>query len=596
MVGSYAGTREYIQLTLTETGPRGHQTEFSVGGAFSRGFSFSQAIENRANGTYTYSLQGCYLKPLPEIKAEEEVCESVGNSLMVTVNGPTPDSVAAQLDDTWEARVGDLDGDGLKDLYLKRTSAAVGGGLLRDVILEQAVGGGFTAVDAPPGSTDAATASTWSLTTAVDVVLNDINLDGFVDILLRGLSSAVGGGALDRMVYAPGRSRPQVVLNAVDDTVTNFLGEVSDWTRDPGYFTKKVTTVSASRVTWRRTCLDDGDGYPDLDDVCYSAPVVTFYSVTVPTNLSAAARAFAGLFDVIDGRIDPDIALGSSAARSLGAILEGVLGARVLNGQLEMACSGSFDYDTVIDIPCNDERLIGRLLLHHGTVLKQFEEEYDPTAQRPETPVGYQRDMTEGEKTLAKSQGLDTITLSRVRIEHVPESLVLEDLKHLEEEEVRRMWYVDDTKVHEYTTFVPEHVAGTNDGSHFMDDFTTEDGHLRQSILIHELVHLHQNSDPKWKYDATVDPVKDAGIRAYGYRTRGGDLEHDDFSHFSKEEQAEIMQDRHLLKNGTSSGILNCREPAQTDPYYPCNVHPTKTIQQMYDELDGLANIPEDMD
>ena len=138
------------------------------------------------NGVYTYRLTGCYHERTYIGAAREwefvRICEPVGDPLAVTVTGPEPDPVARQLADTWQARVGDLGGDGRKDLHLKRTSASAGGGLLSDVILRQTPDGGFEAVPAPPGSANAGRAAPWPVAAAVDLVAGDINLDGFADI------------------------------------------------------------------------------------------------------------------------------------------------------------------------------------------------------------------------------------------------------------------------------------------------------------------------------------------------------------------------------------------------------------------------------
>ena len=128
---------------------------------------------------------------------------------------------------------------------------------------------------------------------------------------------------------------------------------------------------------------------------------------------------------------------GASRPRTCERILEDLLGVEVLNGQLEMACTGSFPYDANTDIPCDDKMMIGRILLHHGTILRQFSEDYDPKADREATPTGYQRDLKDEERALAASQGLDTIDLSRVRIEHSPEALMRCDLDFLGEDALR---------------------------------------------------------------------------------------------------------------------------------------------------------------
>ncbi len=364
--GSYGGTRSYVSLTLTETGPAGHTQAYAQSSG-----RFSQAIANRANGSYTYTLTGCYLKQVPGLQEVNDVCERIGDPLTVTIAGPAPDSVAAQLDDTWEARVGDIDGNALKDVYLKRTSEAAGGGLLPDVLLRQAAGGVISVEPAPPGSTNASTAATWAVNTALDVVLNDIDMDGFVDILLRGMHAAVGASGAtatatvpDQIVYAPGR-RPDVVLNAVDDDVKNFLSEVDGWFRDPTYFATRVREETATIVRYRTQCLSDlGSGYgDDLDDVCFRIPIVDTLTIQVPTNLSAEARTFAGQFDMDEGRIDPDVTPGSSSAITLSRTLKRVFGVEILGGRLENTCTGSFTYEDRLDLPCGRPDLIGRTIL-----------------------------------------------------------------------------------------------------------------------------------------------------------------------------------------------------------------------------------------
>ena len=65
----------------------------------------------------------------------------------------------------------------------------------------------FAFTVAPDSVAGPSSPSGWSTVTSVDLVLNDINLDGFVDILVRGLGGSGGpiAGALDQIVYAPGQ-------------------------------------------------------------------------------------------------------------------------------------------------------------------------------------------------------------------------------------------------------------------------------------------------------------------------------------------------------------------------------------------------------
>ena len=231
VAGAYAGSRTYFRLTLLETGPWGHSRVWHPAS-----LPFTQPMTNRVNGAYTYVLAGCYRDTTAILNTAYQVCEQIGDALTVTVAGSETDPVATQLADTYEVRTGHLDDDTLTDLYVRRTSTAAGGGLFQDVILQQAAGGEFTLVAAAPGSANGTKASTeWAVTEAVEVVLNDINPDGFVDVLLRGLDGVVTG-ASDRMLYAAGRQGgPPSNQKTVDDDLKNFLTEVEAWARNPNY-------------------------------------------------------------------------------------------------------------------------------------------------------------------------------------------------------------------------------------------------------------------------------------------------------------------------------------------------------------------------
>ena len=431
VAGAYSGSRTYYTLTLLETGPWGHSRVWHPAS-----LPFTQPMTNRVNGAYTYVLAGCYRDTTAILNTAYQVCEQIGDALTVTVAGSETDPVATQLADTYEVRTGHLDDDTLMDLYVRRTSTAAGGGLFQDIILQQAAGGEFTLVAAPPGSANGTKASTeWAVTEAVEVVLNDINLDGFVDVLLRGLDGVVAG-ASDRIVYAPGRQGGTPSnQKTVDDELKNFLTEVEAWARNPNFFAEHVTTETVYSHVPTTSCF----GIPgtDLDrrnlpswvitvgvtfTFCISSTAPASGTREVPTNESPEARGFAGQFQVMDGRINPSVAPGSAAARSISRLLSTVLGSNIMNGQLDSVCVGSLHYDADTDIPCDNPRNIGLILLHHGTRGAQAVEGYNPKSERTATPVGRQRDLTAAEVDLAEDQGLDTIDLSRIVIEHAPKS------------------------------------------------------------------------------------------------------------------------------------------------------------------------------
>ncbi len=206
----------------------------------------------------------------------------------MTVNGPAPDSLGTQISYTFQVRVNNSLPSAATAIFIDRTSPATGAGVFQDIVLQKS-GNAFELV--APSSVAATPPGSWPTTSTVDIVLNDINLDGFVDILVRGLSGAIGG-AVDRIVYAPGRrGGAKGKLRAVDSTLTNFLSEVSGWTRNPRYFANATRRVAETVYGPVRVCWDDRVVSENLERYCgwVIGPVGTG-TVTRHTNSSPEAR------------------------------------------------------------------------------------------------------------------------------------------------------------------------------------------------------------------------------------------------------------------------------------------------------------------
>ncbi len=334
----------------------------------------SKQFVAKPDGTYSYRMRGCRTEYDRDINAPSYRCIDLGNALTVTVDGPVPDSVAKQLRYTYTAHVGDFDGNNHTDLLIKRTSAGVGAGIFQTVILSQESKGKF-ALEAP-SETGILTASAFPVASGVDLVVGDFNLDGFVDVLLRGLGSAITG-ELDRIVYAPGGKTGghPTKLKTVDTAFKKFLTQVNAWIDDPRYFDKNavsVTSVQTSGFTIVYHCMDDESSnvyytdYPcpfnhtELDKVY--EPFTNVVTVISYGNFNGDALKFSRQFSLVDGRINPDVTLGSQAARNLSGIFEDVLGVEFFNGNLEQACSGTLSYDADSSLPCDSPTRIGRIL------------------------------------------------------------------------------------------------------------------------------------------------------------------------------------------------------------------------------------------
>ncbi len=143
---------------------------------------------------------------------------------------PTVDELPDQLGYEYEVRF-----NGYQDIFVKRvTSADENNGTIDALILRSGSGGALT----PLTSTAAqiAAASNWAIAD-VDIVVDDINIDGFVDLSIRRLAGLIAG-ATDQIVFAPGEilnSTPSGVA-AIDQNMIDFANDMVNYYVDPNYF------------------------------------------------------------------------------------------------------------------------------------------------------------------------------------------------------------------------------------------------------------------------------------------------------------------------------------------------------------------------
>jgi hypothetical protein len=184
-------------------------------------------------GQYTYRLarlMRVYAYYLIEYSAEVTV--------NVTPTAPTVDPLLIQRSYQYQTRVGDIDYDGRRDLFIQRVAGGVANnGVLDNVIVQQtSTPGQYLLV--PPSPAQAATAATWPVSSA-QVAVEDINVDGFVDVTVKGVANALGvAGARNLIVYSPGQVFNKVPkgIRVVDDGLLKFVGNMLDYQVDPNYF------------------------------------------------------------------------------------------------------------------------------------------------------------------------------------------------------------------------------------------------------------------------------------------------------------------------------------------------------------------------
>ena len=231
--------------------------ERTDGGGWAYVGQSSVAFAGKPNGNYYYRV-GNYLGGYYYGWIE------YGAEITVTV-GPTasPEPLSTQLLYRYDTRYGDGNGDGLTDLFVRRVAGgAAGNGAIDTVMLLQSGGGRFTSV--VPSAAQAAVASGWPQA-AVQVVLQDFNVDGFADLLIKGIGNTIGG-ALNEIVYAPGRAGALQPLGvrAVDAGLKRFAANSRDYFADSNYFAQNAPIgVVVVPVTYY-ICFPGGYGYDYL--------------------------------------------------------------------------------------------------------------------------------------------------------------------------------------------------------------------------------------------------------------------------------------------------------------------------------------------
>ena len=168
-------------------------------------------------------------------------CRHVSKPISVTVlPGPSIplDTHEVQQQYQFETRVGDINYDGRKDIYIRRLSGNANNGVLSQTILVQNSNLTFKIHNA--SSSQLTKAKSWSKVN-ITVALGDFNLDGYIDVFLKGVSSAISG-AKDQLVFSKGiqyNGKAQAVTT-IDDNFKKTFSSVANWIVDKNYFKNNI--------------------------------------------------------------------------------------------------------------------------------------------------------------------------------------------------------------------------------------------------------------------------------------------------------------------------------------------------------------------
>lgn len=284
---------------------------------------------------------------------------------------------AEGFDRSYKLYVGDIDADGRTDIYVnwqpQLTIIAVDDLVVpiprqpRGVgrfVLQQNASGGFGILSSLTPAQANAVASWPELASSVARIIEDFNADGYMDLRLRNLSSAISGVA-DQIVYAAtSRNAAPFLVRSIDAALVKFATEVYGYVTDAQYFANhaaRVTVPSGTYTTyigyifepypqyWAAACVfytqcqyrfgNINDPFADPNDTDGIQNVWHWWGVQIVTGntwldysvFHPRAMGFAAVIKpVIEGT--QDITAGSSIEQRIKSDLLAVLGTAVYGG------------------------------------------------------------------------------------------------------------------------------------------------------------------------------------------------------------------------------------------------------------------------
>lgn len=426
---------------------------------------------------------------------------------------PTVDSLEIQLQYEYITRIGDINGDGLEDIFIDRTTEAdAGNGSLDTVLLTQDSGGMFqTSI---PSSAQFSTASSWSAAN-INLSIGDYNLDGFVDIFLRELQNEVFG-ALSQIIFAPGQifqTAPKGIASLDSDT-TQFLAEFRSWAETPTYFDDNAIWVEYwhTETEWDCGWFYWGD---QLEYECTSYTVWVDDSYWSYDHFNQNALQFALEFGGTN--YDMPLPAGSSKAAAIEAIFEAIFGVDVFGGILSSGGIGGWEIEIGVDN--DDDR--GRVLIWQ--IFEISEETADPNDWRF---------LTWAEKELVLDNGIQIPGVDGTRLYNKGYKLVSFLTLGVMSDQV----IAPNGNVYIPT---PNNAWGT--GFPWSADYTLET-YMVEAQFLHELFHVYQHNSKGLN-----------ALKMFKWRTENASYYYDyvegkDFEEYGMEQQATMVMDRYLLR------------------------------------------------
>ena len=481
-------------------------------------------FSNKPEGIYYYrGVTIDFYSGFPQFYYSSEISVNVYSGPPIEVDG-----IWDQKDYIYQVRKGDINGDGKLDLFVNRTSGGnANNGVLNATILQQQADKTFLAIAATPAQLS--TAASWA-TATIEVVLSDFNMDGYVDLILKGISSHIAG-ANNQMVFSKGQlfSGQASSVRDIDDDFVKTFSSITHWLGDSNYFENNIITVTGYTYVLTYGCQYDW---------FYGEYICGFYYVLVPYTVtgydsSLISQDALDLRDALEdvtqaGEFVLDAL--SNPAKAVADILESILGETILGGVLRNGGILQIEIDAGLTIgsPHLDDT--------RGLVVRAQLAEVGE-----ETGSFNSRFLTPGEIAMAVSNGLIISDFSSVEV-------------------FRRGINGIKVGVSRGNIYIPNNNAINFPWSEDYSILSASISSLEQAVFVHELVHVYQQRALGWD-NLRVGFEADRAGSDYCYAPL---TPMQPYSDYNQEEQAEMVSDRFLLNKGITQR-LTCNSSVTID-------------------------------